>query len=80
MSNKLKNIKLTHGAKSLDSNLDVLPEKIDSHKTSLAAKYQDKLGSLTLEELKEIAAECGLLPVDNRDLLIKSLRKEFKKV
>ncbi len=45
---------------------------------SLAKKYENKLNSLTLEELQDLAEEVGLIPIDNRDFLIKSLKKELK--
>jgi hypothetical protein len=53
--------------------------KTDSHKISLAAQYEDKLSNLELEDLKELARELGIALGDNREILIKAIRKEFKK-
>jgi len=53
--------------------------KIPSHKVSLAAKYEDKLNLMEIDDLKSLASEMGLIPIDNRDSLIKSIKKEFKK-
>jgi len=82
MSKKsLKNLHQAHGKIVSEeiTGLDQIFNKESSYKTSLAAKYQDKIGSMTLEELKDIAGELGVIPVDNRDSLIKMIRKEFKK-
>ena len=83
MSKKLlKNLHQTHGAIITDefTELDKLSQsKKGSRKISLAAKYEDKIGDMTLEELQDLAAEMGLVPVDNRNSLIRAIKKEFKK-
>lgn len=42
------------------------------------AQYEKKMGQMSLEELQSLAQELGLIPIDNRDLLIKSIKREFK--
>lgn len=53
--------------------------KQDSHKVSLAAKYEDKLSELELDDLQELAGDLGIALTDNRDSLIKAIKREFKK-
>lgn len=76
----LKNFKQTIGQIITEdiTELDKLTKQ-ESHKISLASKYEDKIGSMDLESLKDLAEELGLIPIDNRDSLIKLIKKEFKK-
>lgn len=78
---KNKKIKATHGALLVDEQNSVLEDVFtkSNHRISLAEKYKDKLGNMSLEELQELALEIGIMPIDNRDLLIKSLKRELKK-
>jgi len=81
MSKKsFKHLKQTHGAiiSDVPSVFDVLTKE-ESHRISLAAQFQEKLGNMTLEELHVLAEDMGIIPIDNRDLLIKTIKKEFKK-
>lgn len=80
MKNKLKAFKQTHGAIIAEEPtvLDNMNKQL-SHRISLAAQYEDKLSKMELEDLQNLASEMGLVPLDNRDVLIKSIKKEFKK-
>ena len=53
--------------------------KQNSHKISLATQYEDKLSEMDLDDLQSLASELNLALTDNRDSLIKAIRKEFKK-
>lgn len=76
----LKNFKQTIGQIITEdiTELDRI-NKRPSHKISLAAKYEDKLSEMDLDDLQELAGNLGLIPIDNRDSLIKLIKKEFKK-
>lgn len=78
--NKLSDLRQTTGQIISEevTELDRINKK-PSHKISLAAKYEDQLSEMDLDDLQELAGNLGLVPLDNRDSLIKSIRKEFKK-
>lgn len=75
----MKNIKQTHGAfiSDEDSLLDEIFNIKENKKTAKASKSHYDLESLSLSELQDMAREIGIVPVDNKKLLIKSLRKEL---
>ena len=73
-----KNLKITHGALINEDELDNLFDN-KNHKTSLAAEYESKLKDMSLEDLKAFAEDLGLLPIDNKNLLVKTIKKELKK-
>lgn len=78
--NKLNQFSQTHGAIITDelTDLDKINKK-PSHQISLAAKYEDQLSEMDLDDLKELARQLNIIPLDNKDVLIKSIKKEFKK-
>ena len=81
MSKKsLKNLKSVRGDVITEElgELDKL-SKQESHKISLAAKYEDQLSKMDLDDLQQLAGELNIALTDNRDALIKAIRKEFKK-
>jgi hypothetical protein len=59
------------------SNLDTL-NKSQSHKISLAAQYLEKLSTLDLDDLQNLALELGIAGTDNRDSLIKAIKRALK--
>ena len=61
-----------------ESELNNLFNSIDKRNESLASQYRDKLKTLTLTELQTIAEEIGIIPINNKELLIKNINKEFK--
>lgn len=80
MSKKLSKFKEITGEVITDepSELENQSHKTN-HKVSLASQYKEKLSEMTLEDLQSLASELGLIPLDNRDALIKSIKKEFRK-
>lgn len=82
MSKKsLKNLKSITG-QIVTENLTELEKsnRIQAHKVSLAYQYEDKLGRMELSDLQVLASDMGIVPIDNRDSLIKLIKKEFKKI
>jgi hypothetical protein len=76
---KLKNLKQAHG-KIEDSDEDIMEDSFSKKQRKFdLLQYKQKLNSLSLEELKALSSENGLIPIDNKDDLIKSLVKFFKK-
>ena len=75
---KLKNLKQSHG-KIEDSEEDLVENSFSKKQKKFnLSEYKNKLNSLSDEELKALAYENGIIPVDNQDALIKSLVKKFK--
>lgn len=78
MKKNLNNLNIVHGQVIEDNDeLSSLFEK-SKEKTSKAAEIKN-LESLSIEQLKEIAEDLGLLANDNKPLLIKAIKKEYKK-
>ncbi len=77
----LKSLKQSTGqiASENISSLDTIFGRGESHKISLASQYEDKLSLMELEDLKDLAGQLNIIPIDNRDSLIKLIKKEFKK-
>lgn len=75
----MKKLKQTHGA-ILNEEDDVINsfKPRPKNKFNVAHKFKEKLGSMTLDELQSIAEEMNIIPIDNRDLLIASIKKELK--
>jgi len=83
MKKKLNNMTQTHGKvenfeyKSIDQ---IFGENGSSkYKTLNLEKYTEYLHELNKSDLQSHAIKVGLLPMDNRDTLIKRLTKEFIK-
>lgn len=77
MKNTSKTYKTAHGALlDNDDNLSRCFEKPNTCHRNLSYKALEKL---SLAELQEIAEDLGILSVDNKTLLIKSISKELKK-
>lgn len=73
----MSKIKKTHGQNldkkdSLESYFDTQDAKV------IYAGTSEELSSLNLEELQVIAKRFHIFPIDNKNLLIKAIKKELK--
>ena len=84
MKKTLKNLRQTDGKvaerkgnfKSLDEIFGFNHAKYPTHDE---AKYSRGLSDMNLADLYKEAVRVGLLPTDNRNLLVERLMKEFKR-
>lgn len=72
----MKKIKQTHGAIINEDNKSKIHECFANEEINIADKNLDKL---SLEELQSMADKLGLMPVDNRNILIRSIKNALKK-
>ena len=80
---KVKELKQVHGKDEQfePTSLDQIwgDEGLGKYKTLDKDKYEQSLNNFTKADLQKHAAEVGVVPVDNRNLLIRKLLVEFKK-
>ncbi len=81
---KINELEQVHGkdeAKYRPTTLDQVwgDEGLGKYKTMEVDKYENYLSGLTKTDLQKHAAEIGVVPIDNRDMLKRRLRGEFKK-
>jgi hypothetical protein len=78
---KLDSLTQTHGQVESPRTLDQIWGDSGQSKygTLVLAEYQKYLKELTKSDLQTHAVKVGLIPVDNRETLVKRLEKEFNK-
>jgi len=78
---KLDSLIQTHGQVESPRTLDQIWGDSGQSKygTLVLAEYQKYLKELTKSDLQTHAVKVGLIPVDNRETLVKRLEKEFNK-
>mgnify|MGYP000008285722 FL=1 len=80
---KVTELKQAHGKqeKFQPTSLDQVwgDEGLGKYKTLDIEKYENFLTGLTKTDIQKHAAEIGIVPVDNRDMLKRKLLAEFKK-
>lgn len=79
--NKLDSLNQTHGQVEGPRTLDQVWGDTGEGKygTLVLAEYQKYLKELTKSDLQAHAVKIGLVPVDNRETLVKRLEREFNK-
>ena len=79
--NKLDSLTQTHGQVESPRTLDQVWGDSGQGKygTLVLAEYQKYLKELTKSDLQAHAIKVGLIPVDNRETLVKRLEREFNK-
>jgi hypothetical protein len=80
---KVNELKQAHGKeeKFQPTSLDQVwgDEGLGKYKTLDLEKYDNFLTGLTKTDIQKHAAEIGIVPIDNRDMLKRKLVGEFKK-
>jgi hypothetical protein len=78
---KLDSLTQTHGQVESPRTLDQVWGDSGQSKygTLVLAEYQKYLKELTKSDLQAHAIKVGLIPVDNRETLVKRLEREFNK-
>ena len=80
---KLNELNQTHGKeeKFQPTTLDQIwgDEGLGRYKTMDLESYENSLAAMPKADIQKHAAEVGIVPVDNRQLLTKKLIQEFKK-
>ena len=85
---KIKKIKQTHGKEEKTSEVKYKPTTLDQvwgddgtskYNTMDEETYKDKLDGMNLSDLQAHATRIGLIPIDDRNMLISRLTREFKK-
>ena len=85
-SKKVDELNQTHG--KVEESKDKKPTTLDQlwgdtgmsrYKTLDASQYEGYLKNLNKSDLQRHAAEMGIVPVDNREMLSNRLLKEFKR-
>ena len=83
MSNKLNKIKQVHGKQETYevNSLDQVwgDTGISKYGTFDAEEYRTQLSEMSKADLRAHATKVGIVPVDNRELLTKSLMREFNR-
>ena len=79
--NKLDSLTQTHAQVESPRTLDQIWGDSGQSKygTLVLAEYQKYLKELTKSDLQAHAIKVGLIPIDNRETLVKRLEKEFNK-
>jgi len=81
---KVKELKQTHGkdeASPKSTTLDQIwgDTGLSKYKTMEITEYRGSLKGMNKTDLQRHASEVGIIPVDNRDILVKRLEGEFNK-
>ena len=81
MPKKILELKQTHGRAETPMNLDQLMgvTGMSEYGTLDEKEYTGQLEEMNTHDLHEHAVGKGILPMDNRDRLVKTLMGEFKK-
>jgi hypothetical protein len=78
---KLSDLSQTHGKKDkfAPTSLDQIwgDTGLSKYNTFSAEEYQARLKEMNKADLRAHAAKMGIVPVDNRELIVKSLMRQF---
>jgi hypothetical protein len=74
---KMADLKQTHGALSAPVSIEELTGQHEVYAVSTIEEYRNLLESMTEDDMREHAIVAGVVPIDNRSILIDRLETKF---
>lgn len=74
---KLESLKQTHGALAAPLSIEELTGQTEVYAVSSLEEYHDQLMTMSEDEMREHAITAGVVPIDNRSLLIDRLETRY---
>ena len=74
---KLESLKQTHGALAAPLTIEELTGQNEVYAVSSLEEYHDQLLAMSEDEMREHAVDAGIVPIDNRSILIDRLETRY---